>query len=382
MGKKPDISKTYHERSRPKNVSDQLEEPVEGWPVPLQVIPPISKPEEEGMPMFELDNVPYQNSSPEDEVQPDFSPGNDMHGRNLDDSTEKGERLVRGTMGTIGGGVTPIVEENTTDRGTKSLGRTDEIEIEDEAIANILDGLRKAKKGQLDADKLSEEADKGLKKRRLRKGIGRKRTRASVAAAKEVMKEGTENTKIDLEELESSAEKKKVAKKGKGKVQGGHEKQKKKMDESGYTRKMRSKIIHRNDSSSEAEDDLAYSPMVDPPKPTDRPRNSGGSSGGNTTKPDHKDTSFTSSSDLLGNIIIPIVLRSTNYDEWAHSIRLSFTSRRKITFLERSKVKPINDPEKLFDWRCIYTLLVQWVLNTIDPSIKTQISFYEKVYRL
>ncbi|GAA0151700.1 hypothetical protein LIER_10361 [Lithospermum erythrorhizon] len=226
------------------------------------------------MPMFEPDNVPYQNSSPDDEVQPDFSPESNMHGRNLDDSTgkienpnptfdtiagssrpkssvEKGEWL-------IGEGVTPIVEENTSDRGTKSMGRTDGIEIEDEAIANILDGLRKAKKGQLDADKLSVEADKGLRKRRLRKGIpsrftskdnigekskgaeskaggsinddedvvfvgekagiGRKRTRASVAAAKEVMNEGTENTEIDLEELERSAEKKKAAKKGKGKV--------------------------------------------------------------------------------------------------------------------------------------------------------------------
>ncbi|GAA0162876.1 hypothetical protein LIER_18876 [Lithospermum erythrorhizon] len=120
--------------------------------------------------------------------------------------------------------------------------------------------------------------------------------------------------------------------------------------------------------------------MVEPPKTTEQPGNSGGFGGALHPKPDHKDPYYTSSSDLLGNIITPIVLRSTNYDEWARSIRLSFTSQRKITFLEGTEAKPIDDPEKLFDWRCIQALLVQWVLNTIDPSFKKQISFYDEVY--
>ncbi|GAA0168303.1 hypothetical protein LIER_23051 [Lithospermum erythrorhizon] len=55
------------------------------------------------------------------------------------------------------------------------------------------------------------------------------------------------------------------------------------------------------------------------------------------------------------------------------------SGRRKITFLEGTETKPVNDPDKLFDWRCIQALLVQWVLNTIDPAIKKQVSFYEKV---
>ncbi|GAA0152482.1 hypothetical protein LIER_10954 [Lithospermum erythrorhizon] len=79
--------------------------------------------------------------------------------------------------------------------------------------------------------------------------------------------------------------------------------------------------------------------MVEPPKTTDRSSNSGGSDNSNPPKPDHKDPYFTSSSDLSGNIITPIVLRSTNYDEWARWIRLSFTSTRKITFLEAVKAE-------------------------------------------
>ncbi|GAA0161659.1 hypothetical protein LIER_17921 [Lithospermum erythrorhizon] len=117
--------------------------------------------------------------------------------------------------------------------------------------------------------------------------------------------------------------------------------------------------------------------MVDPPKTTNPSGNSGGSGGSNPPKPDHKDPYYTSSSDPPGNIITPIVLCSSNYDEWARSTRLSFTSRRKITFLEGTKIK--LDPDKLFDWRCIQALLIQWVLNTIDPTIKKQIYFYEEV---
>ncbi|GAA0145568.1 hypothetical protein LIER_05738 [Lithospermum erythrorhizon] len=307
MGKKPDISKTYHKRSKPKDIPEQLEEPAEGWPVPLQIIPPISETEEEGMPMFDLDNARHQNPRPNDDVQPDSRPESNMHGLNYDDSTGNFQN-PNPTFDTLAGssrpkssvergeelfdeGVTPIVEE-TSDRGSKSLCGTDGVEIEDVAIATILDGLRKAKKGQLDADKLSVEADTGRKKRRFRKGIpnrftgkgnvgekskstksqaewqisdnedvvfvgekdgfGRKMTRASVAAAKEAVNEDTE---IDLEELERSAEKKKAAKKGKAKVQGEIEKQRKKMGESSATRKTRSKIIPRDHSSSEAEDD-------------------------------------------------------------------------------------------------------------------------------
>ncbi|GAA0173627.1 hypothetical protein LIER_27205 [Lithospermum erythrorhizon] len=118
--------------------------------------------------------------------------------------------------------------------------------------------------------------------------------------------------------------------------------------------------------------------MVDPPKTTDPSRNSGESGGSNPPKPDHKDPYYTSSSDLPGNIITPIVLRSTKYDEWARSILLYFTSRKKITFLEGTEIKPVNDPDKLFDWRYIQAFLVQWLLNTIDPTIKKQFLFMRK----
>ncbi|GAA0163697.1 hypothetical protein LIER_19498 [Lithospermum erythrorhizon] len=87
--------------------------------------------------------------------------------------------------------------------------------------------------------------------------------------------------------------------------------------------------------------------MVDPPKPADQSCKSDGSGGGNSSKPDHKDPYFTSSSDLPG-----------------------------------TEVKPVDDLEKLLNWQCIQALLVQWVLNTIDPMIKTQISFYDKVSSL
>ncbi|GAA0141508.1 hypothetical protein LIER_42663 [Lithospermum erythrorhizon] len=210
------------------------------------------------MPMFELDTARHQNPTLNDDVQPDSTPKTNMHGPGHEESIGNFQNPNPNFDNVAGSSreqlfdesVTPTVKENTSD---KSLDCTKEVDIEDEAIATILDGLRQAKKGQLNADKLSAESTKDQKRRRLRKGIpsrftrksnvkekskrvldegstdddedvvfvgekagiGRKRTGASVDAAKEALNEDTE---IDLEELERSAEKKKAAKKGKEKV--------------------------------------------------------------------------------------------------------------------------------------------------------------------
>ncbi|GAA0179879.1 hypothetical protein LIER_42231 [Lithospermum erythrorhizon] len=283
MGKKPDISKTYHKRSKSKELPEHLEEPAEGWPVPLQIIPPIAESEEEGMTMFEL------GMAPNDDFQPDSTSKESMHEPGNEELTGNPNPIFDNIAGSsreqvFDESVTPTVEENPSD---KLPSDTEEMDIEDEAIATILDGLRKAKKGQLNADKLSGQSTTEQKRRRLRKGIpsrftrrgdvaekskgaldegstdeedvvfvgekaglGRKRTRASVAAAREALSQ-----EIDLEELERSAEKKRAANKGKRKIQGENVKQKKKMGEGSSTRETRRRIVPQNHSSSDEEDD-------------------------------------------------------------------------------------------------------------------------------
>ena len=87
---------------------------------------------------------------------------------------------------------------------------------------------------------------------------------------------------------------------------------------------------------------------------------------------DKNSTYFLGTNDQPGNIITPVVLRGSHHDEWSNAITLSLLSRRKIGFLEGSEVKP-TDPNHLLDWRVLQATLVQWVMNTIDPKLRTSI---------
>ncbi|GAA0184200.1 hypothetical protein LIER_31488 [Lithospermum erythrorhizon] len=138
--------------------------------------------------------------------------------------------------------------ENVIDE-TPSGNNTRVVSDDTNTVANSLRGLREATKSQLNVDEMNTMSDSSKKMRRLRKGvptrharkesifkdqldaesdddvvfvfekasIGRKRTRASLAA--QGVEENSEH-EIDLEELERTVERRKAAKKGKTKIQG------------------------------------------------------------------------------------------------------------------------------------------------------------------
>ena len=105
-----------------------------------------------------------------------------------------------------------------------------------------------------------------------------------------------------------------------------------------------------------------------------RDNNSGGTG---ASKIDTSSPYFIGSQDGPENVITPIVFRGDNYEEWCHSIRLSLMARRKYEFLEGKITKP-TDETSLRDWRCLQAMIVQWILNTIDPSIKKTLPYYVK----
>lgn len=76
-------------------------------------------------------------------------------------------------------------------------------------------------------------------------------------------------------------------------------------------------------------------------------------------------------------MITPIVFRGDNYEEWHRSLRLSLMARRKYEFLEGMISKPTEE-KGLRDWRCLQAMLVQWILNTIDPSVKKTLPYFEE----
>ncbi|KAL9235768.1 hypothetical protein vseg_010504 [Gypsophila vaccaria] len=79
--------------------------------------------------------------------------------------------------------------------------------------------------------------------------------------------------------------------------------------------------------------------------------------------------------------ITDVQFTGDNYEEWSHSMRLSLKSRRKYGFIDGTIMKP-KDDDKLEDWYCIQSTLVQWFLMTINTSVKKTIPFFEEVKNL
>lgn len=90
---------------------------------------------------------------------------------------------------------------------------------------------------------------------------------------------------------------------------------------------------------------------------------------------------YLGSSDNPGNVITPIQLRGQNYDEWARAIRTSLQAKRKYGFVEGKVPKPTTI-EKLEDWAAVHSMLIAWFLNTIEPSLRSTLSYNDDAQEL
>lgn len=93
------------------------------------------------------------------------------------------------------------------------------------------------------------------------------------------------------------------------------------------------------------------------------------------------DVFFLGSNDNPGNIITPVQLRGDNYDEWARAIRTALKAKRKFGFLEGTVPKPTEE-EKLEDWNTVHSMLVAWLSNTVEPTLRSTLSYYEDASEL
>ncbi|KAL5832051.1 hypothetical protein ACOSQ4_017405 [Xanthoceras sorbifolium] len=87
------------------------------------------------------------------------------------------------------------------------------------------------------------------------------------------------------------------------------------------------------------------------------------------------------SSDGPGNIVTPIQLRGEKYDEWVRAFRTSLKAKRKFGFVEGTVPKPTTE-EKLEDWIAVHSMLVSWLTNTIEPSVRSTLGEYDNVQLL
>jgi len=62
-------------------------------------------------------------------------------------------------------------------------------------------------------------------------------------------------------------------------------------------------------------------------------------------------------------------LNRENYDEWARSLRNALRARKKFGFVDGTIGKPAEKSSDLEDWWTNNSLLVSWIMNTIEPKM-------------
>lgn len=85
--------------------------------------------------------------------------------------------------------------------------------------------------------------------------------------------------------------------------------------------------------------------------------------------------------DRPGDFITPIRLKLDNFDSWSHAVKVALSSRRKFGFLDGTIVDAVS-PATKEDWIVVHCMLVSWLMNTIDPEVKSMLSNYDNAKRL
>ena len=81
--------------------------------------------------------------------------------------------------------------------------------------------------------------------------------------------------------------------------------------------------------------------------------------------------------DNPGLLITQVQLKGDNYDEWSRSFRTALRARKKFGFIDGT-IKHLSKTDKDDeDWWMINSLLVSWIRNTIELSLRSTISHVE-----
>ena len=81
--------------------------------------------------------------------------------------------------------------------------------------------------------------------------------------------------------------------------------------------------------------------------------------------------------DNPGNIITQVQLKGDNYDEWVRAVRTALRAKKKCGFIDGTVKQPDEDSPDLEDWWTVNSMVVSWILNTIEPTIRSTITYIE-----
>lgn len=86
-------------------------------------------------------------------------------------------------------------------------------------------------------------------------------------------------------------------------------------------------------------------------------------------------------SDNPGSLITSVLLRGDNYTEWATELSNSIQAKQKLGFIQGTIAKPTTEPD-LSRWQATNSMLVGWIRTSIDPKIRSTVTFVPEAHKL
>ncbi|CAO2841728.1 unnamed protein product [Amaranthus hypochondriacus] len=82
-----------------------------------------------------------------------------------------------------------------------------------------------------------------------------------------------------------------------------------------------------------------------------------------------------------GALITHVQLRGDNYLAWSRAMTLALKARRKFVFVDGTITKP-TEKKKLLDLDTVNTMIVSWMLRSMDPKVSATMPYHENAKQL
>ena len=70
------------------------------------------------------------------------------------------------------------------------------------------------------------------------------------------------------------------------------------------------------------------------------------------------------------------------YEEWARAVQTSLRAHRKWGFIEGKVTKPDDASPEIEDWWTVQSMLISWIMNTIEFSLRTTVTYTDTAQEL
>lgn len=77
-----------------------------------------------------------------------------------------------------------------------------------------------------------------------------------------------------------------------------------------------------------------------------------------------------------------VIWKGENYQEWERCVRNTFRANRKLVFLDGIITKPDDGAPEIEDWWSVNSMLLAWLFNSIEPTLRSSISYFDTVKEL